>query len=419
MSARINLMACVVWALAACQGFDRDTYWDTLSPTTPGDDDVPVVPPTDAPPGDAGAPNVVDFGVGNHRRCALVDPGIVRCVGSNAMGGLGDGTTTDSATPVTVVGLMYDATRLGVGGEHACAVLRDARTWCWGDNRYGQLGDGTTASPSTRPVVVPNLLNVQRLWLGPASSCARLADNSVQCWGRNDRGQLGDGTTMNRTTPVTIPALQNAVQIGLGEEHGCAVMPDHTVQCWGTNRYGQLGDGTTTNRLVPGPVTLPPGLNIDDIAVGGFHTSARTTTQGVGCWGRNDRGQLGDRSRTDHAVPVTAYHETLNQPLFMIAEIAAGTNHTCARTGFHGSVLCWGAGDSNQLGNGETIDHLAGAHNPAFGEPEPGATRILAGGLNACAVAADEITRCWGSNAHGQLGTTVTTAGRTAVPITW
>ena len=134
--------------------------------------------------------------------------------------------------------------------EHSCALLTDGKMKCWGRNDVGQLGDGTTTSSST-PVEVSNIKTATSIALGGYHSCALLTDGAMKCWGNNDQGQLGDGTTTNRATPVEASGITTATSIALGYSHSCALLTDGKIKCWGRNDYGQLGDGTTTSSSTP------------------------------------------------------------------------------------------------------------------------------------------------------------------------
>jgi len=183
---------------------------------------------------------------GAFHTCALLADRTLRCWGQDEQGQLGDGTRTNSSTPVTVSGISGVAA-VGGGGVHTCAVLTDSTVRCWGENEFGQLGDGTTMT-STTPVQVAGLTGASAVSLGWRHSCALLTNGTVRCWGQNDFGQLGDGTTSNRTTPVQVSGVTGVVGITAGWwHHSCAVLDNGTVRCWGANEWGQFGDGTTTS----------------------------------------------------------------------------------------------------------------------------------------------------------------------------
>ncbi|GIV95657.1 MAG: hypothetical protein KatS3mg057_0314 [Herpetosiphonaceae bacterium] len=251
---------------------------------------------------------------GDAHTCALLADGTARCWGDNWYGQLGDGSTTSSASPVVVGGAtpLTDIVALSAGGAHTCALLADGTARCWGDNWYGQLGDGSTTS-SASPVVVGGatpLTNVLALSAGYAHSCALVADGSARCWGANGAGQLGDGTTTSSASPVVVGGatpLTNVLALSAGSYHSCALLADGGVRCWGANWSGQLGDGSTTSS--PSPVAVGGATPLTDIvalSAGGEYSCALLADGGVRCWGRNDYGQLGDGTTTDSASPVSS-----------------------------------------------------------------------------------------------------------------
>jgi hypothetical protein len=170
-----------------------------------------------------------------------------------------DGTYTNgSGLSVTVT---VAATRISGGESHTCALLSYGGIECWGRNNYGQLGNGSTAD-SLIPVAVSNITNATAISAGQYHTCALLSDGTVDCWGYNNRGQLGDATTTTRTSPVAVHAIGGAGTLtgvasgGVGANHSCAVLSAGGADCWGYNNFGQLGDTTTTQRTSPVAVSL-------------------------------------------------------------------------------------------------------------------------------------------------------------------
>jgi len=164
----------------------------------------------------------------------------LRCWGDNADGQLGDGTTEDRGSPVSVEGLY---TSVCGGGAFTCGLTTRGDVRCWGLNDEGQLGIGSSQSQPS-PAEVTLTAEAQQLTCGLAHACALLVTGEIACWGRNADGQLGDGTSVRREAPVVIPGIAGATFISAGHAHSCAVTDPGTIQCWGSNENGQLGDGT-------------------------------------------------------------------------------------------------------------------------------------------------------------------------------
>jgi alpha-tubulin suppressor-like RCC1 family protein len=231
--------------------------------------------------------------------------GAVKCWGDNTSGQLGDGTTTQRTTPVDV-GLGGSASILSVKGSHACVLMTSGTVKCWGLNDTGQLGNGSTTNSST-PLPVQALPNgVNAIDAGGNSTCALVSGGSAMCWGANGQGQLGDGTTTNRSIPVKVAGLSGLAAIASGGYlHTCALTSGGGVKCWGYNISGQLGNGTTSAGSSK-PVDVK-GLasGVQAIATqGAQYSCALLVSGGISCWGANSVGQLGNGTTTDSSVPV-------------------------------------------------------------------------------------------------------------------
>jgi alpha-tubulin suppressor-like RCC1 family protein len=355
-------------------------------------------PPRDGPGGEGEAVSLdayAPIAAGYYHTCALTVGGGVKCWGDNRYGQLGDGTTTQRTAPVDVSGLSSGVTAIAAGYYHTCALTAGGGVKCWGNNGNGQLGDGTTAQRTT-PVDVSGLTSgVAAIVAGASHTCALTAGGGVKCWGDNWYGQLGDGTTTDRTTPVDVSGLSSGVAaIAAGAWHTCALTVGGGVKCWGYNYYGQLGDGTTTDGHTPVDVS---GLTSDvaAIAAGTSHTCALTSGGGVKCWGHNGSGQLGDGTWTQRTTPVD-----VSGPTSGVVAIAAGDSHTCALTA-GGGVKCWGANWAGQLGDGTTTWRNTPVEVSGLSS---GVAAIAAGAWHTCALTAGGGVQCWGYNSNGQLG---------------
>ncbi|WP_028193652.1 Ig-like domain repeat protein [Salinispora pacifica] len=240
---------------------------------------------------------------------ALTSTGTVLAWGENGSGELGDGTNTDSTTPVDVkLPAGTTATAIATGTFHALALTSTGTVLAWGLNFFGELGDGTTlAKNKPVPVNLPAGTTITAIAGGRGHSLALTSAGTVLAWGRNSQGQLGDGTNTDSTTPVDVdlPPGTTITAIAGGGRHSLALTSTGTVLAWGQNSAGQLGDGTNTDSTTPVDVDLPPGTTITAItAHDGDHSLALTSTGTILAWGRNSQGQLGDGTNTDRSTPV-------------------------------------------------------------------------------------------------------------------
>jgi alpha-tubulin suppressor-like RCC1 family protein len=265
---------------------------------------------------------VSDISAGGWFTCARKTDNTAWCWGDTTYGQIGNGSTsgqscgtycTYKSTPMQV-SMGNGVAELSAGVQHACARKSDGTLWCWGLDDAGQLGlgfgsdpycpDGTTlGSPCrTSPVQVTALSNVASISAGGGNTCAQKSDGTLWCWGRNDYGQIGDGTSSGQSchyvtckpTPVQLTSLgSNVVSFSIGWSHTCVVKNDGTLWCWGWNGYGQLGDGTLNDS--PSPIQVNAlGTTVADVSAGNYFTCARKSDGTLWCWGRNDYGPLGD-----------------------------------------------------------------------------------------------------------------------------
>ena len=288
---------------------------------------------------------------GSSRGCAVTSSGGVKCWGQNIYGGVGNGNTLDQFSPISVSGLTSGVVAVNGGtAYHTCALLSNGSIKCWGFNGYGQLGDGTTTDRYT-PVTVSNPpTGVVAIGAGSSHTCTLNSSGGVQCWGGNYSGQLGDGTTVQRTSPVQVSGLSSGVkQLAVGADHTCVLTTGNGVKCWGYNSEGELGDSSNTNRTAPVDVTgLTSG--VASIGSGSYHTCAVLESGAVKCWGYNGSGRLGDGTTTTRNNPVSVSGLTSG-----IASVTGGDAHSCAVTSTN-SVKCWGDNSQGALGDGTTTN---------------------------------------------------------------
>ena len=241
--------------------------------------------------------------------CALESTGDVLCLGTNVNGQIGDGTINTALTPTAPTGLGL-TTWLSAGDQRACAVTDQSAVECWGDNNLGELGVGTSGNYSSRPVAVTGLPGaITAVSAGGFVTCALGTGGAVTCWGDNSAGEIGTGATTPTLVPMAgdpVAGITTAIAISAGREGGnfvCALLADGTVKCWGDNSRGQLGNGSTTGS--PTPVAVTGLTGVTAIAAGDYFTCALLSGGAVKCWGDNSKAQLGDGTTTDATTPVS------------------------------------------------------------------------------------------------------------------
>jgi alpha-tubulin suppressor-like RCC1 family protein len=334
--------------------------------------------------------------------CARLADGSVTCWGDNRFGqlGAGDKTPHDRAT-VALGGIAKVFLPAGDGditsdrAVFGCGITTDNALYCWGDNRFGQLGTGDTAVRLVPEKIGGLVGDVSRATNGAGHACAQMADGTLYCWGTNASGQLGTGDTTTHSAPVKIDIPVAVDRLSAGGNFTCARGGDSSLWCFGANEHGQLGVGNTTQQLKPANVTTLQG-QVVRVATGADHTCVYTADNAMWCWGDNSAGQLGTGDTIAHPTPVKI------DKAGSVNQVFAGGAHTCAIR-VDGSLWCWGDNRYGQLGTGDT--------NPRR-EPVQVAPDLLgnqvsaayAGGAHTCAVKVDLSVWCWGNNRYGQLG---------------
>jgi alpha-tubulin suppressor-like RCC1 family protein len=353
-------------------------------------------------------PLVVSLAAGNAHTCALTGAGAVYCWGKGSNGQLGNQFVTgNQTTAVPVPNLASGVAGISANLDNSCAVTAAGEVYCWGDNTYGQLGNGTDAGQSNTPVQVlglpPGMIAVTS---SEYHSCAEAADGGIWCWGYDGYGELGDGQVVNSVVPVAVvfgpsdggadggAAAAAFTAISAGADNMLGLTASGEVSSWGNDLWGQLGNGTMETSLFPAPVEGFGG-GITAISGGQLHGCALDASGTVWGWGDNRMGQLGNGNTTGSLVPVAA--TGLPGPA---TAIACGGDHSCAIVG--GQLYCWGDGSTGELGNGQ----LSGSSLPVLVVNLSTAT--VAGVATAqaitCAWTAAGAAYCWGTDIDGLLG---------------
>jgi alpha-tubulin suppressor-like RCC1 family protein len=275
--------------------------------------------------------------------CALDFAGLVACWGRGLEGQLGTGENSPRTSPADL-DFPFQLQAVSAGQRHTCGISdRDDRTWCWGWNVSGQIGNGTTVTVS-RPVEVLGLPALEQISAGGQHTCAIDRQGGMWCWGDNTHGQIGDGTRTRRLAPERIASSIKFVFVSSGARHTCAIDTAAEMYCWGDNSSGQLGNLTLTSSDTPQPVA--GGIEFVSVSSSVVTTCGVASDQRAYCWGLGSLGRLGTGSRllTPNPVPIGGGA--------VYTKILAGNAHGCAIT-FADTMKCWGFGGLGQLGNGK------------------------------------------------------------------
>lgn len=331
--------------------------------------------------------------------CAVTTAGATYCWGYNEYGQLGDGTTSTRTTPVLVVGGLRFAQVSAGDIYHTCAVTTSGAAYCWGANDAGQLGDGTTIH-RTSPVPVVGGLTFAQLSAGFGETCGVASGGAAYCWGH--------AYPTDRTSPVLVEGGLSFAQVSSGGGFSCGVTTGSAGYCWGTNEYGQLGDSTTT--YSPRPVPVIGGASFAEVSAGQYFACGLTTGRAAYCWGLNDHGELGDRTTTARTSPVPVVGG------FTFAQMSVGTEHACGVESQGGFGLCWGDNSYGKLGVGNPIIHGWISTSPVRVAGELSFVHMTGGFWHTCGLTAIGQAYCWGgvrydgTGGSGELGDG-TTAG--------
>lgn len=346
--------------------------------------------------------------------------------GSNNVGQLGNGTLTNSSTPVAVNVSALGAARIvsvSVGTYHTVALDSNGKVWTWGGGSGGQMGDGAVDNDLTPIAVTAGTFGdatVTSVKAGYYYSVAQDDTGKMWAWGANESGQLGDGSIVNRSVPVAVitSALGEATVTGFaaGVRHTLAADSTGRLWAWGYNANGQLGDGTKINRSSPVPVNttaLNGATFAGPIAAGYYHTVAQDSTGKLWAWGSNSDGQLGDGTTIAKLTPVKV--DTAALGAATVSTFSSGGHHVIAKDSL-GHLWAWGDNANGQLGIGSTTDRTSPVP-VLFDAAVPAIDVVSSGYVHTVARDVDGKLWAWGNNSLGKLGdgTTVSRTLPTAV----
>jgi alpha-tubulin suppressor-like RCC1 family protein len=281
------------------------------------------------------------------------------------------------------------------GNGYSCAVKTSGELWCWGDNESGKLGNGSTALSR-----IPNLIYSTSGWrsvnAGFIHTCAINSLSELWCWGFNGTAQVGDGSTVNRAAPVRVGTSTDWATVGAGTSHTCGVKTSGELWCWGWNSNGALGIGSTVGQTRP--VRVGIASDWSSVASGNQHTCGLKNTHELFCWGLNESGQVGDGSATSRKTPVKVSGSDWSA-------VSNGESHTCALT-TSGKLYCWGGNGQGQIGDGSNTRR----YDPTQVGSSTDWASVSAGTHHTCAVTTSGELWCWGDNEWGKLGDGTTTS---------
>jgi alpha-tubulin suppressor-like RCC1 family protein len=347
----------------------------------------------------AGPPPVLFASIiaGGDHSCGLRSDGAAYCWGNNDFGELGDGSLTSRLTPVSVSG-GYVFTQIVAGADHTCGLTTTGKAYCWGRGDEGQLGNGGTGIAAA-PAAVEGGLVFASLGTGYYHTCGVTSAGKAYCWGMNDYGQLGDGTFSTSAIPVAVQSPLSFVALSTGRGwHTCGVTSAGAAYCWGLNLSNQLGSDSPVHSAVP--VLVSGELSFSATVTGLYHSCGLTAGAVVQCWGDNHWGELGDGfPGSDRSTPGPVSGSADMRTL------TSGLGHTCQASN-SGVASCWGLNDAGQLGMGSNSEQLA---TPVEVWGGYSFVALAGGGGHTCALTTAGVAYCWGFNGSGHLGDGTTT----------
>jgi len=319
--------------------------------------------------------------------------------GYNGRGQLGDDTITSRSSPVSVVGGFTDWCQVSGGSSHSLGLRRNGTAWAWGCNAIGALGDGTTTSRRSPVLVVGGFTDWCQVSIHQHALAIR-ANGSAWAWGFNNSGQLGNDTVSNRSSPVSVVGgFTDWCQVSASTCHSLGVRENGTAWAWGSNANGRLGDDTTTARS--SPVSVVGGFtDWCQVSAGNAHSLAVRCNGTVWAWGSNANGRLGDDTTISRSSPVSVVGGFTDW-----CQVSAGDAHSLA-VRCNGTVWAWGSNSSGQLGD-DTATSRSSPVSVVGGFTDW--CQVDAGGTQSFGLRTNGTAWSWGANSSGQLGDDTTT----------
>ncbi|HXE57572.1 MAG TPA: hypothetical protein VNK43_06190 [Gemmatimonadales bacterium] len=335
--------------------------------------------------------------VGGTHACGADPAGIGWCWGHNRWGQLGNGTRGmpwETFFPTQVVDVT-GLTRFALGESHSCALDGAGKAYCWGSGPTGELGNGLHIGGSATPLPVSGDFVFTDITAGTVHTCGLVAGGQAYCWGHGGDGELGGGNWLTMHTPMPVTGGHAFQSISAGLFSTCALDLDGKAWCWGSDEYGQVGDGGRhgTGVAVNEPTAVSTTLRFTQLRLHGAHACALTAQGEAWCWGRNEYGQLGNGSVGNQPTPVRV------QSPVAFTQIGTGAFYSCGLDA-GGKAWCWGNNEFGTLGDGTLEDR----HTPVPVSGDYTFTTLVVGPFTSCGLRPNGETYCWGSNYFGAVG---------------